>query len=426
MRFLLPAVFCVLFANTAAAQPSWPMFHGPRQDNKSPEIGLLKSWPKEGPKLLWTASLPGEGLSGYSSVSLAGNKILTAGNVGDKSCVFCLDSNGKLLWTAENGNAFTDRRLYPGTRSTPTIDGERVYDQSALGQLSCFDLQSGKTVWSRNILTDFEGENPRWSLAESPLVDEKHVYCAPGGRKGSIAALDKTTGRTVWTTPDTGEQTSYATARIIEQDGLKILLTMNAKNLLGVNADTGKLLFRHRHLQTWDINVLTPLYHEGHIFITSAAEPSRSEEEGRDRGAMLLKLTVRGQTASVEQVWHNLMLDNLHDSVLLWDGYLYGSSYEYRGGVWVCVRWSDGQTMWAERDISRGSLTFADGYIYRITEDRGDLALWKPTPEKYDIVSRFRLPDEGNGPFWSHPVVFGGRLYVRHGTFLYCYDVKNP
>jgi len=394
----------------------WTMFHGSDGTNRSPETGLLTSWSEGGPTLLWKISDIGEKTSGYSSVTIQNGRLFTAGIRKGRSLVFCFDLEGNKLWEYDNGLAWT--KSYPGTRSTPTLDGDYVYDFSAMGELVCLTADKGEKVWSRNMLTDFEAGNIIWALAESIRIDGDRLYCAPGGPKASFVALNKRTGETIWTTPSLGEKTSYACPMIDELDGLRMIITTYAKGAFGVNAENGELLFTFRHEQRYDINCTRPLYHDGHLLLVNTVDQG-------GEGAVKLKLTVAHGKVSLEKVWQNRDFDNLHDSVMLIDGFLYGGSFGYRGGVFMCVDWKTGETRYAGRGIGKGaSFTWAEGLLYLLT-DKGEVLLVRPTPEKYDVVSQFHLPEEGDGPTWAHPVVCGKRLYLRHGTFLYCYDIAR-
>ena len=417
IRIFSITLFCVALCFSGRLMAAdWPMFHGPDGDNHSQETGLLTSWPEDGPKLLWQIDGIGAEISGYSSVTIQNGRLFTTGSIDGKSIVYCFDLAGKKLWEYENGPVWEGS--YHGTRSTPTIDGDRVYDYSSLGELVCLNVETGQKIWGRNILADFEGENIIWALAESIRIDGDVLYCQPGGPKAAIVALNKMTGELVWATSSLGEKTSYTSPTLFTQDGLRILATMNAKGLVGVNADTGELLFTFEHLQRYDINCTRVLYHEGHLFITNAATPPNKQ------GGVMLKVTVQGKKASVSEVWRNANFDNLHDSILLLDGYLYGTSYEYKGGIFMCVDWKTGETVYEKRDVGKGSLTWAEGLIYFLSE-KGDMLLIRPNPEEYTVVSRFNIQSAGEGPTWPHPVICDKKLYIRHATFLYCYDIAG-
>lgn len=396
-------------AKESADSPFWPRFHGPNNDNISPATGLLKQWPEGGPKLLWSSKGMGEG---YASVSLADGRIYTAGNRDGKTVATAMDLDGKILWQVPAGKAW--EKEYPGTRSTPTIDGDRLYYESPIGDVVCLQAADGKEVWRVNILEEFEAKNITWALAESLLVDGDRVICCPGGAKASVAALDKATGKTVWAAKSTGDVAGYATPVLAEMQGLRMILTMNQKALIGVNADDGELLFRHPHETKYDINATSPVYRDGHVFITS----------GYGSGSEMLRLTVEGKKVSTEVVWQSKDLDNQHGGLVVLDGHIYGASHNAKGGRWICLAWKDGEQKYAERGVGRGTLTYADGMLYTLSEN-GKAGLVPATPEKHELVSSFKVPEGGSGPTWAHPVVIAGRLYIRHGDFLHALDVKK-
>ena len=401
-------LFACLAVPALADGPSWPQFHGPNQDNKSPDTGLLDQWPEGGPELIWKA----KGLGyGYSSVSIADGRIFTSGNIDGKTVVTALDAaDGRILWQTPNGEAWT--KPVPGTRGTPTVDGDRVYDESPLGELVCLEAATGKKIWGLNILDAFEGENIFWGLSESVVIDGDRLICCPGG-KTSVVALNKRTGDVIWKAPSVGEPPSYATPTLAEYQGLRMIITLSLKSMIGVNADTGELLWQVEHVSLHDENVLQPVYHDGQIFVS-----------GLKTGSVKWKVEVDGQKASVEEVWRSEQMDNHHDHVILLDGYLYGSTAIRNSGKWICLDWDTGELQYAEKGVGKGTLTYADGMLYTLGE-RLVVGLVKPTPTGHEVVSRFRLTPQGKAPSWAHPVVLGGRLYLRHGGILYVYDVAE-
>ncbi len=389
--------------------PYWPRFHGPTGDNLSTDTGLMKQWPDEGPPLDWTA----EGIgNGYSSVTLAHGLIFTAGNLDGKTMISAIDLDGQLRWQVENGEAWAT--AYPGTRGTPTIDGDRLYHQSPLGNLICIVATTGEPVWAMNTLEAFDAENIEWALAESLLIDGDHVITSPGGKLASMAALNKNTGEIVWITEPTGDQAGYGSPILVEHEGLRIIVTMTANAVIGVDADTGRLLFRDPYETEHEVNAFMPLFHEGRVFVSTGYGGT---------GSRLLQLEVSGPTVSVQHVWESDELDSQHGGVILVDGYLYGSAHQFSGARWICLDWETGQMQWRERGVGRGSLTYADGMLYLFSE-RSRVGLARATPEEFDLISEFRLPPGGQGASWAHPVVIGGRLYLRYDDRLLAYRVR--
>jgi outer membrane protein assembly factor BamB len=402
--WLAVSLAAALTTTAVAAEPSWPRFRGAGRDNLSTETGLLNRWPDGGPKLVWKARGVGHG---YSTVAIAGGLIYTTGNVEGKTLISALDMAGKVRWRVENGPSWDEPM--GGTRGTPTINGDRLYHENAHGDVVCLDAKTGKWIWGLNILEEFGGTNIRWGLAESLLIDGDRVICSPGGPKTAVVALDKRTGRTVWQSPSAGDLAGYASPTLAQQAGLRMILTMTARAAIGVNADTGELLWRFEHLTPFDENVCIPIYHDGRVFFSTQLTD-----------AVQLEVTVTGRKASVRPAWRSGDLDNHHGGVLLVDGFLYGSCHSPK---WACLDWTTGQTKYQSRGVGKGSLTYADGMLYTFGEG-GHVALVSATPDGHEPAGQFRVPEGGSGPGWAHPVVCGGRLYIRHSDLLFAYDVR--
>ena len=390
-----------------ASGPYWPAFQGPRGDNISDETGLLREWPGDGPKLLWTAKGMGEG---YTTVSLAGGLIYTAGNIDNKTMVTALGLDGETRWQMPAGAAWT--KDYSGTRSTPTIDGDRLYYQNPLGELSCLKAATGELIWQVNVLERFGAQNIQWALAESSLIDGNRVISTPGGPKTAVVALDKMTGETVWQSESAeGDAAGYATPTLAEYQGKRLLFAMTAKAVVCVDADSGRLHWRVPHETKYDVNATKPIFHDGCLFVTS----------GYGTGARLLRVLVDGDKVGVEEAWKNGDLDNHHGGVVLLDGHVYGSDSRR---AWICLDWKDGRTVYSERGVGKGSLTYADGMLYPLSEN-GQMGLVPATPESHELAGQFKLPPGGEGKSWAYPVVCDGRLYLRHADALFCYNVRK-
>jgi len=419
---LLPAAWTVFGAAAAAetALPSldhtpdgpWPQFHGPLRDNRSTETGLLKRWPDGGPRLVWKASGIGHG---FATLAIAEGRIYTAGNIEGQTVITALDMAGKTLWQAANGPAY--EQSFPGARSTPTVFDGFLYHLNGDGDVVSLDAKTGNRIWTVDLVERFAGRGIRWGLSESLLVDRGRVFCFPGGEDVSMAALDGRTGRTIWTCRGEGDKPSYSSPILVEYGGLRQIVTMTSASAVGVDAESGTLLWRVDRPAPYDVNVSTPVYHDGHVAIFTTW----------GRGATLLKLEVDGRRCGVREVWHTDELDNEHGGVVLVDGYLYGhADGNHKRRHWACLEWTSGRTMYSVDGLptkGSGALTYADGMLYLVS-DQGTVGLVPARPSGFEIVSQFDLPPGGEGPSWAHPVVCGGRLYLRHGDLLYAYDVK--
>ena len=406
--------FVVVIVSTALLTAAdWTVFHGPKGDNKSPDTGLLKKWSDGGPKLLWTADFIGHGFSG---VSIAGDRIYTSGNVGNFEMVFCLDNDGKEVWKQENGPAHTEGRTYPGTRSTPTIDGDVVYGVSALGAVTCFDAKTGDKKWSRNLLTEYEAPQPRWILGHSVVVDGNRLICMVGGAKVLAVALNKQTGETVmeFAPAAGGAPTSYMTPYFFEFEGTRVLAIMSNGTLEGYEASTGKPLVSIPWRNRTGTNVTMPIYRNGNLFLST----------GYTYGAEGYKLTKNADgMIAAEKLWHTPQFDSHHHGLVLVGDHVYGTS---SGGNWFAVHFLTGEIGYTARPVGeQTAVHYADGLIYCLSQDTGTVILWDPKPTEFVEAGRFELPNEADGKAWAHPVVLNGRLYLRHAQYLYCYDVKG-
>lgn len=384
----------------------WHEWRGPGRADRSSETGLLKQWPEGGPKLLWTAKGCGEG---FASVVIGGGMIYTAGNLGENSTVVAFDLKGQQVWTAPCGKAWTNGP--GGTRGTPTFDSGRVFYESPLGVVGCFDGKTGTQVWSVDLVNTFGARNITWGLSESVLIDGSNLVCCPGGQSATMVALDKKTGKTVWVCKGTQDTPGYASPIVVDFKGLRQIITMTGQAAIGVNAKTGELMWRYEHKTSYDANIPTPIFSDGYLFIDS----------GYGAGGSLLQIDVVGGKASAREVWSTKALDNHHGDVVLVDGCLYGSAM---GGAWMCLDFKTGDVKYRDNGIGKGSVTYAEGRLY-IMNEGGGVGLVAASPQGHQLVSRFQIPQGGQGPTWSHPVVCGGRLYLRHGDFLYSYDIKG-
>ncbi len=399
----------------------WPQFRGPDRDGLSPETGLLKEWPENGLKLLWRL----EGLgSGYSSISISDGKIFTMGDrqtQGDAKAQFVIAYDAetrKELWAAPIGPPHQD-----GPRCTPTLDGERLYAIGTAGDLACLEAATGKIRWSKNFGRDFgAGKTPHWKFSESPLVDGEKVLCTPGGKEAALVALDKATGEVIWKSalPELGElgkdEAGYSSIVAAEIAGTRQYVQMHGRGVVGVDAASGRFLWGYNRVANSIANITTPVVRGDFVFATTAY----------NTGSALLKIVRDGDGFRAEEVYflEPGEFQNHHGGVVLVGDFLYGGSGGNKGDP-VCVEFSTGRVAWKSRAPARGSaaVIYADGrLIFRY--DRGTVFLVEATPEAFRIKGQFQA-DTGNGPAWAHPVVLGGKLYLRHDTLLMCYDVRG-
>jgi outer membrane protein assembly factor BamB len=401
---LLSIVCTALLHAQTPAGGDWPQWLGPNRTGVSSEVGLLKQWPAQGPPLVWSGSGVG---TGYGSIAVKGDRIFLQGSNGKQSILFSLNrADGKQVWSKAIGAAGSNDRG-SGPRGTPTVDGDRVYALSENGDLACLKVD-GTSVWQRNILKDFKGRNLDWLISESPLVDGDRVIVSPGGPGAGIVALDKMTGQTVWTTKELSDEAGYSSPVVADVQGVRTVMTFTSNAAVGVRASDGKLMWRYPKAANRTANIATPVFFDNKVFFTSAY----------GTGGALLSLTAQSGEVKAQEVYFTREMQNHHGGVILVNGYLFG----FNNSILSCLEFATGQTMWRNRSVGKGSLTYADGHLYLLSEDNV-VGLAEASPSGYKETGRFRIADQGL-PSWAHPVVSGGTLYIRNQGTLAAYDVR--
>jgi outer membrane protein assembly factor BamB len=387
----------------------WTGFRGQLRDNISTETGLLKEWPEEGPELLWKSTGLGEG---YSSVSIAEGTLYTMGNLDGKELIFALNlEDGEEIWTIPTGGKVFEESRGNGPRCTPTIDDYRVYGLGGNGDLICIDSISGNSLWSKNILDEFSAENIKWGISESVLIDGEKLICTPGGKKGTIVALNKITGEVIWIGNVPGNPAAgYASPIRIEVDGFAQYVSFTSKGVVSVSAEDGKFLWKDDSSANKVANCSTPLYENGQLFYAS----------GYGTGATLLDLNSSGKKVKSKVRYQTKDMKNHHGGMILLDGYVYGSNDP---GILTCMDFKTGDVIWKNRSVGKGSLAYADGMLY-LRSEKGPIALIEATSEGYKEKGKFDQPSRSGKPSWPHPVVFDGKLFIRDMDTLLCYQVK--
>ena len=392
----------------ASPEADWPQWRGPRRDGISDEKGLLSSWPEGGPKLLWKTDGLG---TGWSSPIIVGQRLYITGDIGDDLVIFALGLDGTVQWRTKNGRAW--KGPYPGARACCAFSQGRLYNMNAHGRVTCLDAATGRELWAVDILERFAGKNITWALSECLLVDGQHLIVTPGGRKALMAALDKRTGQTVWTTAPLGDdQTSHCSPILFRHAGRRLITNCSSAHGFGVDADTGELLWTAPLRNPFGTNISTPIYGDGCVFyVTPYAELGRAYQ-----------LRADGQGISAEHVWTS-PLDTVTGAGVLVDGTLFAAGYK-TSKWWFGVDWRTGKTKYEFKDLTTGAAIYADGRLYCLDEN-GTAALLKPGPEGLEMMGRFRLVSERVHDAWAHPVLLNGRLYLRYHETLWCYDVKE-
>jgi outer membrane protein assembly factor BamB len=393
--------------NTVPSGPAdWPQLRGPERNGVSKDTGLIKQWPSSGPQRVWSISSLGEG---FGSIAIKGDRIFVQGTKESASVIFCLNrADGKMVWSAALGPKVNEGRGN-GPRSTPTIDNDRVYVLTENGDLACLRAPDGSPVWRKNILKEFGGSNPGWLISESPLIDGDRVIVTPGGNGAGIVALDKMTGKEIWRSKELSDEAGYSSAIAADVGGVRTIMNFTSRAAVGVRASDGKLMWRNSSAANGTANCATPVFADGKVFFTS----------DYGTGAALLGLSAQGGEVKAQELYFTKEMKNHHGGVVLLNGYLYGFSGS--SGL-TCIEFATGKRMWVNRSVGKGSLAYADGMLYLLSEKQV-VGLAEANPNAYVEKGRFSIPDQGKDS-WAYPVVAGGKLYIRDQETLTAYDVK--
>jgi len=400
-KFLTILLF-TLTATSLYAQVEWRYN---RTGIYANETGLLKSWPADGPALRWHYEGLGEG---HTSVSIASDKLYVTGMKNEKGYLTILDLNGKLLNKIMYGDEWA--KNYPGARATPIISDGKIYLMTGIGELICLDEKTLEVTWKRNVFEDFDARNLRWGFYEAPLVVGEKIIITPGGKEANIVALNKKTGNLIWSCKGENDMAAYCTPIFINAQGIAPqVVTMTAEHILGIDIETGQMRWSYYFKERNSVHPNTPFYIDNTLLI-----------QAPEKGAVLLKFNNGGNV--VEKIWEEAKLDPITGHAVIIGDYIYTSGY-LRGAnnFWYCANRHTGEIMYKDNAISAGAVIYADGKLYCYSE-KGEMALVNPTPEKFDVVSKF-LVTTGTGQHWTHPVIYKGVLYIRYGDALMAYSI---
>ncbi len=410
-KLLLSVLFCII--SVAYVDCQLYEWRGPGRSGNYNESGLLKKWPANGPALIWEAESMGDG---YSSPTVTNDAVYVTGRKDSSDVLTALTLDGKKKWETVYGKAWMAN--HTGSRCIPTYYNGNIFLISGSGDIVCVG-SDGKLRWSKNHYSLYESKPIQFGISESPLVVDNMVIVSPGGNKASLAAFNIKDGKVVWEAEPVDQVPQYVNPLLIEYAGRKMIVTAMGTYIFAVNAKDGKILWKIDYASvngaTGSVrknHAITPVYRDGNILIAN----------GYNWVALKLKLSQDGN--SVETVWENRNFDPQLGGIVLLGNNLYGANHQAApADSWICADWTTGKTLWTEKWYSRGSIISADGMLYLFEEKSGRVALVKPDSSKLDIVSEFQIK-KGEGPFWAHPVINKGKLFIRHGNVLMAYKIK--
>jgi len=411
LSFIL-LVFIIVSCQPKGSKKEISDWRGPNRDGIYDEKNLLKQWPENGPEMIWSF----EGLGfGHSAVAVAKGKVYVTGikdTIASEGTLYTFDTKGNLLWEKNYGKDFTSN--FHGTRSTPVIIDDLIYIESGMGAVYCLDSETGDQVWTVDFIKDLGVDSViLFGYAESVLIDGDNLICVPGGKENNVVALNRFTGEKVWSSAGFEEPATYNSPILVNHNGQRLVIAMSASSIMGIDAYTGEMYWRVQQTQQNLIHANTPLYYDGKLVVSSAGRDSTS-------GLVQLKLSDDGKDAEV--VWRNKKFINLMGGLVRIDSCLYGSAYLKKD--WQVINWNTGEMLAQNKELGGGSIIYADGIFYCYAENDGEVALAIASPQKFEIVSKFKVP-LGTDQHWARMVINDGVLYVRHGDALMVYKISE-
>lgn len=409
--FFLLAI-SALFALSFTSGNEKSDWQGPNRNCIYPAKNLLKQWPENSPELAWSF----EGLGyGHSAVAVANNKVFVTGvkdTIESIGALYTFDLNGKLLWKKEYGKDFALN--FHGTRSTPVVVDNLIYIESGMGAIYCLNTDNGEEVWKIDFLKDLGVDSViQFGYSESVLIDGDNLICVPGGKVNNVVAINRFTGKTVWSSPGNGEIATYNSPILINHNGKKLVIAMTSHSVMGFDAATGEKYWRVEQTQGNKIHANTPVYGDGRLLVATAGREKTS-------GIVMLQLSEDGK--NVTEIWRNNKLMNLMGGMVKLGDYLYLSAYLKPD--WQVLDWNTGEMKIQNKELGGGSVIYADGLFFCYAENDGEIALMKASAEQVKIISKFKVP-LGTDQHWARLVIDNGLLFVRHGNALMAYKIDE-
>jgi len=407
---LLTSIFSLLALSLLAQADA--QFRGLKRDGVFVEKNLLSSWPAEGPALLWSNTEIG---NGYGPPAITSDRVYVTGEVDSAAYLFAFDLKGKLIWKSAFGNEWVVS--YPGSRSTPTVVGDLIYVCSGLGNLYCLNVKDGSQKWTVNMLKDLKGRFTLFGHAESPLIDGDQIFLTPGGIDNNVVSLNRFTGKLNWACKGFGEVPGYNSPVLISLPALKILVTFSAYHLMGIDAQTGTLLWSHEQVNVppadrkpgmGDTHSNSAYYEDGYLYYIA----------GDNNCGTKLKLLADGK--KITQIWNNKAVDNYMGGFIKIENRIYTGSESKR--TLICADANTGQVIDSLK-IGSGSIALADNLLYYYNQ-RGEMNLVKPGKDKMELISKFKIT-AGTKEHFSHPVIKDGVLYIRRGKAFLAFDIRK-
>lgn len=403
----------LLLTTIAYAQEA--QWRGPDRSGIFPDSDLLQEWPEPGPEMILKVEDLG---TGFSTPVLVDEIIYITGKKDEDDYISAIDLQGNIIYNVRFGKSW--ERSYPDSRCTPTIEGDKIYVISGMGEVVCLNKADGSIIWSVNAHDTYEGEFHRWGVAESPLIIDDKVIYTVGGEKISFVAFDKMTGEERWATESVGGVRAYVSPVIYQNGDMRQIIASTSDFVVGLTPEDGTISWKYEYLpddpelaRRARITPNSAIIKGNELFIS----------KGYNQYGVMLQISADG--SSVTEKWRTDVLDTHHGHYVNIGDFIYGSNWLSNSqGNWVCLEWDTGEVMYEDEWKTKGPIAYADNRLYCWEERTGNIALVNPTPEKFDIVSTFKIED-GSGPHWAHPYIADGKLLLRHGEVLMVFNIKS-
>ena len=398
----------------------WPQWRGPNRDGVSNEVGLLKEWSPNGPKILWKIPL-GEGFSG---ISISQGRAYTMFSKGNDEFVVCLDAtDGGEIWRFRSDKNYHEGQGGNGPRATPTIDGDFLFTISAHGKLYALNTANGQKIWSHDLQQKFGSKMPRWGFSTSPLVDGELLLVEVGGKgEKSIIAFNKTSGDVIWSSHK--DKLGYSSPIAITVKGVRQIICFTGTQLVSLSPTDGTIYWKYPWKTGYDVNAATPVFiPPDKVFISSGYDKGAAVVQMRvfvspdDDRAATDQIREKQGVVRIEEIWKNRKMKNQFASSVLYEDHLYG----FDNSILKCIEANTGEEQWKSRGFGKGTVILADGHLI-ILSDRGKLGLAEATSAGYIEKATAKVL---GGLCWTVPTLADGKLYVRNEEEMICLDMTG-
>ena len=404
-QFVVSILLLLVNASVIARDTDWSQWRGKDGRGISLERGLLQSWPDGGPKELWRTSAIGKG---YSSPIIVGDTIFVTGDIERALMIFALNPDGSIKWKTPNGMAWM--RPYPGSRASCNYSDGKLYNVGSFGRLLCLEADSGKSIWSVRMLEKYKSRGEIWGIIDLVVIGDEAVYASINGTEGMIVALSKDSGMEIWKTRNsTGDDYTYSSPILADLDGRKQVISCGSMNTYGVDARTGKLLWTFPHVYRGRMIAPMPTFAEGAVFVTNC-----HPNEG-------ITYRLDFTDGKAIKTWQADMGGDGSGGIVVHDGVIYGNRHRYKRGF-VSLNAKTGEMIANKEDSKEAAVIYADGRVY-CQDSKGTIYLLEPGENAFGIRGELSIAEVKD--FWAHPVIADGKLYLRYGKTLYCYDIER-